>query len=298
MLGCKNRTPAHAHITVCSPCATTGMPRTLSRMGDVTTHLESINGSDPSAYCTRSLATARRPSCVEVAAGVPFAHIGTTGPTSLLSQPHGTCSSSTAGPTSPRHVRPISTPLCRPPPDDRRYRRSTPMAPRGDAHAQSARHFALHRRPGRRGAHARWYRCARFQTLLFERHGPPWPVASSDEKMWPYETDIRSLGMRGPGITPGIALDLMGVNMDIAPTLLDLAGVQIPKNYDGRSPCRCSLRRGERQGRTQYLGARRPSSRLRRAIVLGQMSRLPLNTSTTHTGAAIPIGKRRRLHRG
>ena len=59
------------------------------------------------------------------------------------------------------------------------------------------------------------------------------------EKMWPFETDIRiPFFMRGPGIRPGTVVDALGMNHDIAPTLLDLAGVgedDIPVGYDGRS---------------------------------------------------------------
>ena len=56
------------------------------------------------------------------------------------------------------------------------------------------------------------------------------------EKMWPFETDIRiPFYIRGPGIKPGTVVDVLGMNMDIAPTLLDLAGVDSPLGYDGRS---------------------------------------------------------------
>lgn len=55
--------------------------------------------------------------------------------------------------------------------------------------------------------------------------------------MWPFETDQRiPFYVRGPGIAPGTTLDVLGVNTDIAPTLLDLAGIQpLPAGYDGRS---------------------------------------------------------------
>ena len=45
----------------------------------------------------------------------------------------------------------------------------------------------------------------------------------------PYETDIRvPFFAAGPGIAPGTKLDEMVSNIDIAPTLLDLAGIAIP----------------------------------------------------------------------
>merc|ERR1712216_274144 len=56
------------------------------------------------------------------------------------------------------------------------------------------------------------------------------------EKMLPYETDIRiPLYIRGPGIRPGTKLDSMVMNIDIAPTLLDLAGIPVPTIMDGES---------------------------------------------------------------
>ena len=56
------------------------------------------------------------------------------------------------------------------------------------------------------------------------------------EKMWPYETDTRiPFYIRGPRIAPGTVSHALAANLDIAPTLLDLAGITVPKNYDGRS---------------------------------------------------------------
>jgi arylsulfatase A-like enzyme len=49
------------------------------------------------------------------------------------------------------------------------------------------------------------------------------------EKMWPYETDVRiPFYIAGPGIAAGQTPSVMGVNIDIAPTLLDLAGIKKP----------------------------------------------------------------------
>jgi hypothetical protein len=56
------------------------------------------------------------------------------------------------------------------------------------------------------------------------------------EKMWPFETDQRiPFLVRGPGVAPGTTLDVMGMNMDIAPTLLEAAGLPIPASVDGKS---------------------------------------------------------------
>lgn len=63
-----------------------------------------------------------------------------------------------------------------------------------------------------------------------------WGVATS--KMHPFETDIRvPLLMRGPGIAAGTVLPQLAGNVDIAPTVLFLAGGQgvIPRSMDGRN---------------------------------------------------------------
>ena len=56
------------------------------------------------------------------------------------------------------------------------------------------------------------------------------------EKMWPFETDVRiPFYIRGPGVAAGTVVDAMALNLDIAPTLLAAAGLDIPASYDGRS---------------------------------------------------------------
>lgn len=57
-----------------------------------------------------------------------------------------------------------------------------------------------------------------------------------DEKMLPYETDIRiPFYIRGPGIKSGMELNALGANVDVAPTLLELANIPIPNIMDGKS---------------------------------------------------------------
>lgn len=41
--------------------------------------------------------------------------------------------------------------------------------------------------------------------------------------------------MRGPGIEYGATLKEIVLNIDLAPTFLDLAGVKVPPQMDGRS---------------------------------------------------------------
>jgi N-acetylglucosamine-6-sulfatase len=55
-------------------------------------------------------------------------------------------------------------------------------------------------------------------------------------KNTPYEEDLRvPMVMRGPGVPAGGRIDDMVVNIDLAPTLAELAGAAIPEFVDGRS---------------------------------------------------------------
>lgn len=52
----------------------------------------------------------------------------------------------------------------------------------------------------------------------------------------PYEEDIRvPLMVRGPGIAPGTKISYMTANIDLAPTIAEIAGVKAPDFVDGRS---------------------------------------------------------------
>ncbi|MBI2330683.1 MAG: sulfatase [Chloroflexi bacterium] len=55
-----------------------------------------------------------------------------------------------------------------------------------------------------------------------------------------YEEDIRvPLMVRGPGITPGTQISQVAANIDLAPTIAEIAGISTPDFVDGRSfvPC-------------------------------------------------------------
>jgi arylsulfatase A-like enzyme len=52
----------------------------------------------------------------------------------------------------------------------------------------------------------------------------------------PYEEDIRvPLLVRGPDLQPGVVVDALTGNIDLAPTFADIAGVAVPAFVDGRS---------------------------------------------------------------
>lgn len=56
------------------------------------------------------------------------------------------------------------------------------------------------------------------------------------DKREPYETDVRvPLLIRGPDLNPGDIISYPTSNIDLAPSLLDLAGLPIPKYMDGNS---------------------------------------------------------------
>jgi N-acetylglucosamine-6-sulfatase len=52
----------------------------------------------------------------------------------------------------------------------------------------------------------------------------------------PYDEDIRvPMVIRGPGVPAGARIDAMALNIDLAPTFADMAGIQTPDFVDGRS---------------------------------------------------------------
>lgn len=64
-----------------------------------------------------------------------------------------------------------------------------------------------------------------------------WGEHKLGDKRWAYEESIRipQIARYPKLIKPGVKIDAMTLNIDIAPTLLDLAGAPIPKNVHGKS---------------------------------------------------------------
>ena len=230
---------------MCNPCGNYWEATYVVKdVGDSTTRLEPINVSDWSAYShaqfgNRSTAFMRK----AVAAGKPFfAHIGTTGP-HLPAIP------------APWHVPTVNS----------WHHLTAPRSPNFNGHFPSHHptvaalpeidadklHVIDEHFRNRLGTLLSIDDLVEGVVATLEELGAldqSYIMYSSDhgyhlgqfrlpmEKMWPYETDVRiPFFIRGPGITAGTSLDVMGVNMDIAPTILDLAGVTVPSNYDGRS---------------------------------------------------------------
>ncbi|KAG7173297.1 Extracellular sulfatase SULF-1-like 2, partial [Homarus americanus] len=55
-------------------------------------------------------------------------------------------------------------------------------------------------------------------------------------KSMPFEFDIKvPFLVRGPGIRPGTQIDKIALNVDLAPTFLEIAGIKPPPHMDGRS---------------------------------------------------------------
>lgn len=244
-----NRTHAFTHVsTVCNPCGNYFPDEfVVKEVGELTTRLVKVdNPTDYAAiyshgqYSNRSTVFMRR----AVAAGVPFfAHIGTTGPhlPSLPAPWHSAIvdawASNVTAPRTPNFNRHYAT-----------HHPTIAALPRID---DDKIHYVDEHMRDRLGTMlsiddlvatvvatlGELKQLERTYILFSSDHGyhlGQWSLPM--EKMWPYETDCRiPFYIRGPGIAPHTRLDVLGVNMDIAPTLLALAGVPVPTNYDGRS---------------------------------------------------------------
>eukprot|EP00971_Amphidinium_carterae_P258598 5132644-Amphidinium_carterae.1 len=59
-------------------------------------------------------------------------------------------------------------------------------------------------------------------------------IPMDKRQAYEWSTKIHLLA-RGPGIVPGSSFSALGTNVDVAPTILGLAGLAIPKTMDGKS---------------------------------------------------------------
>lgn len=75
--------------------------------------------------------------------------------------------------------------------------------------------------------------------IFLSDHGYQWGEHGLGGKWLLYEESIRTpVIIRGPGIAdskPGMKVDEMALNIDIAPTILDIAGIEVPSEMDGMS---------------------------------------------------------------
>jgi N-acetylglucosamine-6-sulfatase len=91
------------------------------------------------------------------------------------------------------------------------------------------------------------------------------------QKMVPYEESLRvPLAVAGPGITAGSTSDAFALQTDVAPTVLQLAGLPVPSTVDGRSLVPVLRGRTPADWRTDFLAQYRNT-----AASLGPESELP-----------------------
>jgi arylsulfatase A-like enzyme len=95
-------------------------------------------------------------------------------------------------------------------------------------------------------------------------------------KETPYEESIRvPFGVIAPGVTAGRVADDLVLNVDLAPTVADLAGAEVPPFVDGRSLV--PVLRGEvgAFGRRRFLIEHSSAGRTRSYPGLGEMPEIP-----------------------
>eukprot|EP00662_Eupelagonemidae_sp_cell21_P046673 gene46673-59416_t len=209
-----NHTEPFTHIeTECSPCGNY-MPKSFvtKKNNDEFTQLENLEADDPRTHYSEAQYGNRSMAWIRAAAkkGPFFCFIGTTGP-HLPATP------------APWHIAIAA-----------QMNISAPRTPNFNMHAPDHNHLlATHAVLDAKVVDD-------IDDLMRKRWGA---LLSIDdlfripiEKMLPYETDIRiPLFVRGPGIKAGTTVDQMVANVDIAPTVLDLAGIDVPAIMDGKS---------------------------------------------------------------
>ncbi|VBB28640.1 unnamed protein product [Acanthocheilonema viteae] len=95
-------------------------------------------------------------------------------------------------------------------------------------------------------------------------------------KNMPYEFDIRvPYFIRGPGFPKNITIREPVMNVDIAPTILDIAGIAVPRHMDGRSLVQL-MRQYDKQKRKTKKEAEKTEFRWRDTVLIerGKMAKL------------------------
>ncbi|XP_001626284.3 extracellular sulfatase Sulf-1 isoform X2 [Nematostella vectensis] len=106
-------------------------------------------------------------------------------------------------------------------------------------------------------------------------------------KSMPYESDIRvPFFVRGPGIPTDSKMHEMVLNIDLAPTFLDIAGVRPPKTMDGTSIMR--LFRRSRPGKSEKARRRRKDTQPWRDTFLIERGKIRIQKTKTPSQFIIP----------
>ena len=117
------------------------------------------------------------------------------------------------------------------------------------------------------------------QTFLFVTSDHGWHQGEHRlpfGKETPYEEAIRGpLGVLGPGVLAGGTVDALALNIDLAPTIADLAGASVPDFVDGRSLAPMLFGPAPTAWRCSFLVEQAAAEKTRTYPALGSMPAVP-----------------------